>query len=51
VPVLIFGVGAVDAALAGLPTRPYLMILGGLLLAAAALAPPAAAAALRQSLD
>lgn len=51
VPVLIFGVGAVDAALAALPPRPHLLILGGLLLAALPLAPWASAAALRQALD
>ena len=28
IPVLIFGVGAVDAAVAGIPVRPYLEILG-----------------------
>ncbi|WP_119462757.1 heme exporter protein CcmB [Rhodospirillaceae bacterium SYSU D60014] len=51
VPVLIFGVSAIDAAIAGLPPRPHLLILGGLLLAALPLAPWATAAALRQALD
>ena len=51
IPVLIFGVGAVDAAVAGIPVRPYLEILGGLLLAAVALCPWAAAAAVRQALE
>ena len=50
-PVLIFGVAAVDAALAGEAVRPPLMILGALFLVALALAPWAAAAALRQALE
>ncbi|MFQ5784544.1 MAG: heme exporter protein CcmB [Alphaproteobacteria bacterium] len=51
IPVLIFGVGAVDAAIYGLAARPHLLVLGGLLLAALPLAPWAAAAALRLSLE
>lgn len=51
VPVLIFGVAAVDAVLSGASARPQLLILAAFLLAAAALAPWAAAAALRQSLE
>ena len=51
VPTLIFGVLAVDAALAGLPARPHLLLLGALLLAALPLAPVAAAAALRQAVE
>jgi len=51
VPVLIFGVAAVDAAVAGLGARPYLLVLAALLLAALALAPWAAAAALRQAVE
>ena len=51
IPVLIFGVRAVDAALMGLPTRPQLLILGALLLFAAALSPWASAAALRQAVE
>jgi heme exporter protein B len=51
VPVLIFGVGAVDAAVYGLAARPHLLILGGMLLAALALCPWASAAALRLSLE
>ncbi|MCC7272449.1 MAG: heme exporter protein CcmB [Alphaproteobacteria bacterium] len=51
VPVLIFGVAAVDAAVAGLPTRPHLLVLGALLLAALATAPFAATAALRQAIE
>ena len=49
VPVLIFGVSAVDAAVFGLPVRPHLLLLGAMLAGAAALAPWAAAAALRQA--
>lgn len=51
IPVLIFGAGAIDAALNGLTPRPHLLLLGGLLAAALPLAPLAAAAALRQSLE
>jgi heme exporter protein B len=50
VPVLIFGVAAVDAAGVGLASGPPLALLGGILLAALPLAPWAAAAALRQAL-
>jgi heme exporter protein B len=50
-PVLIFGVGAVEAAVTGLGARPYLLILGALLAAALPLAPLAAALALRQALE
>jgi len=51
IPVLIFGVAAVDAAIGGFPARPHLMILGGLLIGAVALSPWAGAAALRQALE
>lgn len=51
VPVLIFGVSAVDAAIAGFEFKAQLLILGGLLLGALPLAPWGAAAALRQSLE
>ena len=51
IPVLIFGVGAIDAAVYGLAVMPHLMVLGGLLLAALPLAPWASAAALRLSLE
>ena len=50
-PVLIFGAGAVEASVAGLGARPYLLLLGALSLAALPLAPLAAGAALRQALD
>ncbi len=51
VPVLIFGVGAVDAAIYGLTARPHFLILGGMLLAALPLSPWASAAALRLALE
>jgi heme exporter protein B len=51
VPILIFGVGAVEAALTGVPARPHLLVLGALALAALALAPWPAAAALRQAVE
>ena len=51
IPVLIFGVSAVDAALTDLPARPQLLILGAMLLAALALSPWASAAALRQAAE
>ena len=50
-PVLIFGVAAVEAAVTGLGARPHLLILGALLAAAVPLAPLAAAVALRQALE
>jgi heme exporter protein B len=50
-PVLIFGAGAVEASIAGVGGRPYLLVLAALSLAALPLAPLAAAAALRQVLD
>jgi heme exporter protein B len=49
IPILIFGVAAVDAAVAGTGTGASLMALAGFFLAALALAPFAAAAALRQA--
>jgi heme exporter protein B len=51
IPVLIFGVGAVEAATIGLNPRPHLMLLVALLLAAIPLAPVAAAASLRQAVE
>jgi heme exporter protein B len=51
VPVLIFGVGAIDAAVQGRSAEPHLLILAGLLAGALPLAPWAAAAALRQALE
>ncbi len=49
IPVLIFGVGAVDAAVYGLASRPHLLILGAMSIVALALCPWASAAALRLS--
>lgn len=51
VPVLIFGVAAVEAALTDVSAQPQLLILGALALAALALTPWAAAAALRQAVE
>ncbi|HEX6144039.1 MAG TPA: heme exporter protein CcmB [Geminicoccaceae bacterium] len=51
IPVLIFGVGAVEGEVMGLSGRPQLLILGAMLLAALALAPFASAAALRLALE
>lgn len=51
VPVLILGVAAVDASLAGLESRPHILLLAALLAAGLAAAPFAAAAALRQALE
>jgi heme exporter protein B len=51
IPVLIFGVLAVEQTIAGLAARPHLLLLGALLAGALPLAPLAAAAALRQALE
>jgi len=51
IPVLIFAVGAVDAAAQGLPVESHLMLLGAILLVALPLCPWASAAALRLFLD
>ncbi|SEH27345.1 heme exporter protein CcmB [Magnetospirillum fulvum] len=51
IPVLIFSVGAIDAAIQGLEAGPHLLILGGVLIAALALSPWVAAAALRQAVE
>jgi len=51
IPVLIFGVAAVDQAVAGLAIRPHLLILAAFLVAALPLAPWAASAALRPALE
>lgn len=51
VPVLIFGAAAVDAAIAGLDSGPYLALLGAMLCLALALGPAAIAAGLRISVD
>lgn len=49
IPVLIFGVGAVDAALMGQAVKAHLLLLGGILLGALALTPWATAAAVREA--
>tara|TARA_B100000676_G_scaffold83879_1_gene84000 strand:- start:3585 stop:4253 length:669 start_codon:yes stop_codon:yes gene_type:complete len=51
IPLLIFGVAAVDAAIGGLPVRPYLLILAAMLAAALPMAIWASSAALRQSCE
>ncbi len=51
IPVLIFGVAAIDAALAGLSARPYLLFLGAIFLVSSVVAPLASAAALRQAVE
>lgn len=49
IPVLIFGVSAVDAALAGFPWKAHMLILGSILAATLPLAPLAMGAALRSA--
>jgi heme exporter protein B len=49
IPVLVFGVAAVDAAASGLSIKPHLLLLGGLLALFIPLSPIATAAALRQA--
>jgi len=51
IPILIFGVSAVDAAIGDLSVRPHVLILAGLLVGSLALTPWASAAALRQALE
>lgn len=51
IPVLIFGTGAVEAAVTGMSGRPMLTILAGLAVIAASLGPWATAAALRQAVE
>ena len=51
IPVLIFGVGAVDAAAGGLTQRPHLLMLAALFLFSVVLSPIASAAALRLNLE
>jgi len=51
VPVLIFGVGAVEAALTGTSAEPHILVLAAISLGALALAPWPAAAALRQAVE
>lgn len=51
IPILIFGVSAVDAAIFDQAVRPHLLILSALLVGSLALTPWAAAAGLRQALE
>lgn len=51
IPVLIFGVGAVDAAVAGFAFKAQILILAALFLGSLALCPWAAGAAIRQALE
>ena len=51
IPVLIFGVSAVEGEVMGLGGRPQLLILGAMLLTALSLTPFASAAALRMSME
>jgi heme exporter protein B len=51
IPVLIFGVAAIEAEIAGLGARPDLLLLAALLVFAVGLVPFAAAAALRLALE
>lgn len=51
IPVLVFGVAAVDAAASGLEVRPHLLLLAGLLALFLPLSPVATAAALRQAVQ
>ncbi|MBL4741300.1 MAG: heme exporter protein CcmB [Sneathiella sp.] len=51
IPVLIFGVAAVEAAIAVLPMGPHILLLAGLSLGALVICPIAAAAALRLAVE
>lgn len=51
IPVLIFGVAAIEAAAVGLTPRPHLFLLGGMLALSLTLTPFASAAAIRQALE
>ncbi len=51
IPILVFGVSAVEAAVMGLDAAPHLMILGALSLGGLVLCPWAAAAALKQAVE
>ena len=51
IPILIFGVGAIDAEGFGLEPVPYLAMMGALLFGALALTPPVSAAALRLAVE
>ena len=51
IPILIFGVGAVEAAMGGYEMRAQFLILGGLFIGALPLCPWAGAGAIRQALE
>ncbi|WP_417841944.1 heme exporter protein CcmB [Terasakiella sp.] len=51
VPVLIFGVGLIEAAISGFAVKSQILILSGILFACLAFCPFAAAAAVRQSVE
>ncbi|NVK20026.1 MAG: heme exporter protein CcmB [Methylocystaceae bacterium] len=51
VPILIFGVGLVEAAIGGFAVKSQILILSGILFASLAFCPFAAAAAVRQSVE
>lgn len=51
IPVLIFGVAAIEAQIAGFSARPHLLLLAALLVLALGLVPFAAAGALRQAVE
>jgi len=51
IPVLIFGVSAIDAVIGGFEANAQLLILGGFLMGAFALCPWAAAAGVRQAIE
>jgi len=51
IPIMIFGVSAVDAALTNVSSKPPLLMLGALFLTALVLCPWASAAALRQAAE
>ena len=51
IPVLIFGVGAVEGGISGVGVRPHLLVLGALFLASVVLCPWASAKAIGQALE
>ena len=51
IPVLIFGVSAIDAVIGGFPSKAQLLILGAFLMGALPLCPWAAAAGVRQAIE
>lgn len=51
IPVLIFGISAIDASLNSFPVRPHLLLMAAILAACIPLAPYAAAASIRQAIE